>query len=173
MLRCRTYTALQVRGFKRFNDANLEYSLLFPSGWILRENSSRPGIYASDFQTADKLVVEVFTPVDDTTLAAAAVSRIVSPGDSAAGDSRLDTPSLKRVVQTGGDGVFGSEPLRLAFTSETITRSGYQVRRKHVASVTRARDGRAFVVAASARADLCDADKETQLRTIVDSFVLL
>ncbi len=106
-------------------------------------------------------------------LGAAAVARIVAPGDSAAGDSKLDAPRPSRVAASGGDGAAGGEPLRLAFTSSTTTRSGYDVRRKHVAAVTRARDGRAFLIAASARADLCDAAKEAQLRAIVDSFVLL
>jgi hypothetical protein len=166
----------QVSGFKRYQDAALEYTLLYPAGWVMRANSARPGVYGADFRSADKLVVEVFAfdaGGDTAALAAAAVARVVAPGDSAAGDSRLDAPAARRVALSGGDGAPGSPPLRLAFTSDTITRSGYNVRRKHLAAVTRSRDGRAFLISASARADLMDDAKLAQLTTIVDSFALL
>jgi hypothetical protein len=166
-----------VSGFKRYQDEALQYTLMYPAGWVMRANSARPGVYGSDFKTADKLVVEVFAfsgdDGDTAALAAAAVARVVAPGDSAAGDSRLDAPAPRRVTLSGGDGAPGSPPLRLVFNSETITRSGYNVRRKHLAAVTRSRDGRAFLISASSRADLLDDAKLAQLTTIVDSFALL
>lgn len=60
----------------------------------------------------------------------------------------------------------------LAFPSETITRSGYQVRRRHVA-VAATRRGSVYVLGCSARSDQYDAAKERLFQHVVDSFRLL
>ena len=63
--------------------------------------------------------------------------------------------------------------LYLAFPSETITRSGYQVRRKNVAVVAAGRRGAVYVLGASARSDQYDAAKGELLQHVVDSFRVL
>jgi hypothetical protein len=139
----------------------------------VQPNRTRPGVYASDFKTADKLVVEVLSILPDESLREVAIAAIISPGDSAAGDGRLDAPTPSRVVASGGSGEVGAPPLVLSVSSQTITRSGYSVKRKHLARAQRSRDGKLYVVAASARSDLMNAEKESLLRTLVDSFQLL
>lgn len=59
----------------------------------------------------------------------------------------------------------------ITFPSETITRSGYQIRRKNFA-VAAARRGQLYCLVASARGDQFSPDKEVTLRHIVDSFRL-
>jgi hypothetical protein len=59
----------------------------------------------------------------------------------------------------------------IAFPSETITRSGYQVRRKNLA-VAAARRGQVYVLGCSARSDQYDAAKDAVFQHVVDSFRL-
>lgn len=59
----------------------------------------------------------------------------------------------------------------LAFTSETLTRSGYQIKRKNVAVVAQRR-GTCYVLCASSRSDLWDAQKQVLLAHVVESFRL-
>ena len=63
------------------------------------------------------------------------------------------------------------EYLLLAFPSETVTRSGYQVRRKHLAVVA-CRRGTAYALDASARSDQWGPAKQALLQRVVDSFRL-
>lgn len=59
----------------------------------------------------------------------------------------------------------------VAFPSETITRSGYQVRRKNLA-VAASRRGSVYCLGCSARSDQYNADKEAIFEHIVTSFRL-
>ena len=59
----------------------------------------------------------------------------------------------------------------ITFPSETITRSGYQIRRKNFA-VAAARRGSLYCLVASARGDQYSPEKEQNLRHIIDSFRL-
>ena len=58
-------------------------------------------------------------------------SQVVPPG-LASGDSKLSAPSIRSVKSEVRE-VDGFQYTFIAFTSETTTRSGYDVRRKHVA----------------------------------------
>lgn len=57
------------------------------------------------------------------------------------------------------------------FPSETITRSGYQIRRKNFA-VAAAKDGRLYSLVASSRTDQFSPAKEKTLQRIIGSFRL-
>lgn len=57
----------------------------------------------------------------------------------------------------------------IAFPSETITRSGYQVRRKNLA-VAATRRGQVYVLGCSARSDQFDDAKRALFEHVVDSF---
>lgn len=57
------------------------------------------------------------------------------------------------------------------FPSETVTRSGYQIRRKNFA-VAAAKGGRVYSLVASARSDQYNAQKEQILQHIQGSFRL-
>ena len=59
----------------------------------------------------------------------------------------------------------------ITFPSETITRSGYQIRRKNFV-VAAARRGSLYCLVASARGDQYSPEKEQTLRHIIDSFRL-
>lgn len=178
-------------------------------GWVRRTNTLRQGIVISNFQTADKAVVEVF-PEDARTeadLVYAAVERVLYPGAEVGGNSKLELPPRDRIKsqQVVLDGQVWNacvgfrvwrkqrfqHPQRytyLAFTSDTLTRSGYQVglcawpspcsarisaqiRRKNLAVVATRRK-MCVVLCASARSDLYDAEKQVILSHIVESFRL-
>ena len=181
-----------ITGLQAYNgDEDDGFSFLYPRGWVLRANSQRPGVYAADFQTADKVVVEVLKAGAEV---ADVVAACVSPGSSDGGDSRLELPppqkvrcALLRVVAPAGAFLplesltFQSPPplraweeggLRLfAFPSETTTRSGYNVRRLHLAAlVGDARKNRSLAICASSRSDLWSTEKEALLARIIQSF---
>lgn len=90
--------------------------------FLFRRNSQRPGLYISDFQTADKAVVEELTLLEGESLVDVVVSAAVAPGVNASTD-RLALPPMKavkkeEVVLDGREYVF------LQFPSETVTNSG-------------------------------------------------
>ncbi len=58
----------------------------------------------------------------------------------------------------------------IAFPSETITRSGYAIKRKHFAVVAVNKRGVAYTASASARSDQYNDNKAEILRRIVASF---
>ena len=58
-----------------------------------------------------------------------------------------------------------------AFPSETLTRSGYNIRRKNL-GVVAARGGRAYVLGASARSDQASPEKLAVFSEVVQSFRL-
>lgn len=75
---------------------NTEYP---KQGWVRRTNTLRQGIVISNFQTADKCVVEVF-PEDaraKADLAYTAVQRVMYPGVEIGGNSKLELPPRDRV----------------------------------------------------------------------------
>lgn len=78
--------------------------------------------------------------------------------------------TLRRCAQWGW--LCAQKYTYITFPSETITRSGYQVKRKNYAVVA-ARRSRLYCLLASARTDQFSPDKEAMLRHIVDSFRLL
>ena len=84
-----------ITGLQAYNgDEDDGFSFLYPRGWVLRANSQRPGVYAADFQTADKVVVEVLKAGAEV---ADVVAACVSPGSSDGGDSRLELPPPQKV----------------------------------------------------------------------------
>jgi hypothetical protein len=63
---------------------------------VLRKNSQRPGIYISDFQTADKAVVEELTLLEGEDVVELVVAAAVAPGANASTD-RLSLPRMDAV----------------------------------------------------------------------------
>lgn len=63
---------------------------------MLRKNSQRPGLYISDFQTADKAVVEELTLLDGESLVDVVVAAAVAPGANM-GTDRLSLPRMEAV----------------------------------------------------------------------------
>jgi hypothetical protein len=59
----------------------------------------------------------------------------------------------------------------IQFPSETVTRSGYQIRRKNLA-VAATKKGKVYSLVASARSDQFNPTKEKVLQHIVQSFRL-
>ena len=53
-----------ISGQQQYQSPDLDYAFSYPNGWVMRRNSQRPGVVASDFQTADKVVVEVVSDRD-------------------------------------------------------------------------------------------------------------
>lgn len=188
-------------GFSTFDD--IDYAFAYPRGFVGRANTQRPGVIYSDFNTADKVSVEVFdassappgkppaldesatsaplpaNELPDESLEAwvmSVVNYVISPSTAAqAGDARLElVPNRKvrvRWIQT--DNAKRPYAYLMDFPSDTITRSGYNVRRRNFAiAVPSSEDGgrRTYALIASARSDQMDAKKEQMLRTCVASF---
>ncbi|GFR42267.1 hypothetical protein Agub_g3164 [Astrephomene gubernaculifera] len=216
-------------GFKTLDDFELDLTFEYPRSWVVRRNTLRPGLYISDFNTADKLSLEVFpwqqhpppgtppppqhqfgaqeaaaaaeltpaaalpaaalgtaaaTPLATATslssaavaagekdlLVQAAVAAAVAPGAVASGqpaDKLLLPPASS--IRSRTQLVDGQEYTYLQFASETLTRSGYQVRRRNFAVVA-VRRGTVYCLNASSRSDQFDADKEALLRHVIESF---
>lgn len=66
-------------------------------------------------------------------------------------------------------GVAGQRYTYIRFPSETVTRSGYQIRRKNFA-VAAAKGGTVYSLVASARSDQYNKAKEELLQRVVASF---
>ncbi|PSC74590.1 psbP chloroplastic isoform X1 [Micractinium conductrix] len=170
------------KGFRTYDELEDPFTFQYPQSWVGRRNTLRSGVYISDFNTADKLSVEVFqdpavaagSPPGSSTpqqLAEAAVLKLVNPAAQNAGDGKLDMPPASK-IKTEEREVDGRVYTFIAFPSETITRSGYQVRRKNLA-VAATRRGTAYVLGCSARSDQYDKGKEATFLAVVDSFRLL
>lgn len=159
------------KGYKLYDNGLDPYVFQYPKAWVSRKNSLRPGIVISDFNTADQLKVEEFPePPAGTSLAEAAVLKLINPAAEVGGDSRLELPAAKRIKMDQRE-IEGKVYTYLSFPSETTTRSGYQVRRKNRAVVA-CRRGTAYVLGCSARSDQFNAEKEETFQQIVDSFRL-
>jgi len=136
------------------------------------------------------VVVETFPESDidnigASTVVQAAVIKLINPANDNGGDSKLFLPPANRIkTETktfSSDNVNNSnnnnnstgsqEYTYVAFPSETITRSGYQIRRKNLA-VVGVKRGMVYVLGASARSDQWNKDKEEVLRHVVESFRL-
>lgn len=159
-------------GFRVFDDPEEPFTFDYPASWVRRKNTLRQGIIISDFNTADKMSLEVFPqPPAGASLAEAAVLKLINPAAEVGGNSRLELPPASRIRSEARE-LGGKAYTYLAFPSETITRSGYQVRRRHVA-VAATRRGSVYVLGCSARSDQYDAAKERLFQHVVDSFRLL
>eukprot|EP01024_Parvocaulis_polyphysoides_P020923 TRINITY_DN19869_c0_g1_i1.p1 TRINITY_DN19869_c0_g1~~TRINITY_DN19869_c0_g1_i1.p1 ORF type:complete len:293 (+),score=27.89 TRINITY_DN19869_c0_g1_i1:45-881(+) len=158
-------------GFKVYDDFDNDYVFEYPKAWVARANSLRDGIYVSNFQTADKATVDIFpvgqSDLEEDDLSEIVVQKIVSP-TSGQQDDKLNMPSRK-LIRTKTENLEQQEYLYLQFPSETITRSGYQVRRKNFAVATIKR-GKIYCLNASARTDQFNKEKEELLRHIIESF---
>jgi hypothetical protein len=173
--------------FKSFEDVDEGWYFEAPKSWVKRRNTLRSGVYIADFNTADKLSLETFQlpafasnagdegnvrdVLQQPAFVAAAVSALLYPGAEVGGDSRLELPPSNKIKSEMQD-VDGMPYLLLAFPSETITRSGYQVRRKNVA-IAAIRRNMAYCLGASARSDQWDPQKEALFQRIIDSFRLI
>lgn len=156
-------------GFRTLDDPEREFLLEYPASWVGRANRQRSGLAVSDYNSSDKLVVEVFPqPEQDDKLLPEVIQHLISPGQEIGGDSRLLLPSDKQVA-TESENIGGQEYLYMRFPSETITRSGYQIKRKHLA-VASTRNGIVYACGASARSDQYNKAKEELLSHIVESF---
>lgn len=156
-------------GFRTLDDPEKSYVLDFPKSWVGRANRQRQGLSVSDYNSSDKLVVEVFPePEQVDQLVPDILQHLISPGQEVGGDSRLIIPSNKNVV-TASEDVGGQTYLYMRFPSETITRSGYQIKRKHYAVAATVK-GTVYCCGASARSDQYDEAKEQLLSHVIESF---
>eukprot|EP01025_Chloroclados_australasicus_P066189 TRINITY_DN9071_c0_g2_i2.p1 TRINITY_DN9071_c0_g2~~TRINITY_DN9071_c0_g2_i2.p1 ORF type:complete len:296 (-),score=5.11 TRINITY_DN9071_c0_g2_i2:252-1109(-) len=154
-------------GFKLYDDFDNDYLFEYPKAWVARSNTLREGIYVSNFQTADKATVDIFPIRNDQDLTEQVVQMIVSPTSEQQSDT-LNMPS-KQLIKSKIGTIEKQDYIYLTFPSETITRSGYQVRRKNFAVATIKR-GKVYCFNASARSDQYNKEKAELLQHIVDSF---
>lgn len=131
------------------------------------------------------MVVETFPESDianvgGSTVVEAAVIKLINPANDNGGDSKLFLPPANRIKTetktfsnsyNNNSNNNSQEYTYLAFPSETITRSGYQIRRKNLA-VVGVKRGTVYVLGASARSDQWNKEKEEILRHVVASFRL-
>jgi hypothetical protein len=176
-------------GYKFYDEFDNDYTFEYPKSYVGRKNSLRSGLYLSDFNTTDKVVVETFPESDidnigGSTLVEAAVIKLINPANDNGGDSKLFLPPANRIKtetktfssdnvnnNNNSSGTGSKEYTYVAFPSETITRSGYQISRKNLA-VVGVKRGTVYVLGASARSDQWNKDKEEVLRHVVESFRL-
>ncbi|KIY95452.1 hypothetical protein MNEG_12511 [Monoraphidium neglectum] len=121
------------------------------------------------FETADKIAVEVLGIPEDGDLATAAVTAAVLPGGGRLTQDDLLTLPPKSDVKVTSLTLDGQEYTYLEFPSETITRSGYQIRRQNFA-VAAVKRGKLYTIAASARGDQYSEAKRQLLQHVVESF---
>ncbi|KAI8475652.1 MAG: hypothetical protein J3K34DRAFT_404001 [Monoraphidium minutum] len=158
-------------GYKLWDEFADEYTFEYPRAWVARPNSLRKGVYISDFQTADKVSVEVLDAPPDGDVAKAAVTAAVLPGGGRlTQDDLLTLPAMSQ-VDVSSETVDGQDITYLEFVSETITRSGYQIRRRNFAAGAVKR-GKLYIISASARSDQYNDAKRETLRRTVRSFRL-
>lgn len=175
------------KGYMLYDDLDQPWLFEYPVSWVTRRNRMRPGLYIADYQTADKLSVESLStdlPFNTAEFAMAVIQKLLFPTEEEiGGNSKLELPSPRSIrweVKKIEEGVENKaqELMYIAFTSTTTTRSGYDVKRKHlaVAGVSKRKgsgDGESLVycLGASARSDRWKQAEET-LQTIVQSFKL-
>lgn len=166
------------KGFREFDDFDEEYTFQYPSSWVRRKNTLRSGVYIADFQTADKLSVEVFPLPEGVSVAAdkdgfaqVVLERLLNPAREVGGNSRIELPRpglIKCQVKEQDDGI---PYAYIAFPSATTTRSGYDVRRKNVA-VAAVKRGVVYCLGTSSRSDQWNNEKAALLEQVVESFRL-
>ncbi|KAL6763552.1 hypothetical protein V8C86DRAFT_2491546 [Haematococcus lacustris] len=166
---------------KVYDEFENDWLLAYPRSWVARNNTLRSGFYVSNFQTADKATVEavplpagwaaISSEEQDMQIISLAVKAAVVPGSEAGqADDKLSLPSTKS-IKSEVKSIDGKRYIYLTFPSETLTRSGYNVRRRHwaVVAVSEARHV-AYTLSASAASAQYNKDKEALLRSIVESF---
>ncbi|KAF6266284.1 hypothetical protein COO60DRAFT_1474231 [Scenedesmus sp. NREL 46B-D3] len=131
--------------------------------WVSRRNSMRKGVYISDFQ-------ELELPEDGDIAAAAVAAAVLPGGRRLVQDDVLGLPA-QRLVQARTQQMDGQEMLYLEFPSETVTRSGYNIRRKNFAAAA-VKHGKLYTITASARSDQFNEEKKQLLQHIIGSFRL-
>jgi PsbP len=134
---------------------------------MCRPNSQRPGVYISDFQTADKATVEELKILDGESIIDLAISAAVAPGANMSTD-RLSLPPANAVKVEEVE-LDGKKYTYLQFPSETLTNSGYNIKRRNFA-VAATRGDQLYTLCASARSDQYNEAKAEILATIVQSF---
>eukprot|EP00192_Tetraselmis_astigmatica_P018775 CAMPEP_0117654350 /NCGR_PEP_ID=MMETSP0804-20121206/3697_1 /TAXON_ID=1074897 /ORGANISM="Tetraselmis astigmatica, Strain CCMP880" /LENGTH=261 /DNA_ID=CAMNT_0005460625 /DNA_START=28 /DNA_END=813 /DNA_ORIENTATION=- len=156
--------------FATYDEFEDDFTFEFPKKWVSRPNSMRKGVYVSDFNTADKVTVDVIPAPSESDLVTTAVATIVSPRKDQQ-DDRLEMPNPRMIKAQESEGPDGKRYLYLEFPSSTITRSGYSIKRRNFAAVAvEPSRGEAVVLNASARSDQFNDQKRDLLQRIVSSF---
>lgn len=160
-----------------YDNSDDDYVFAYPKGWVLRPNGQRPGVSAGNFRTADRVTVDIIDAkralpswpkvVPKEVSEAAALAAIAPDSNGYSGNGRQFLPSRIKVepVKYEGD---DREYYQIEFSSTTITRTGYDVRKGNIMAATLVA-GNLFVINASARSDTYDAI-EDQLRGARASF---
>eukprot|EP00892_Ulva_mutabilis_P005084 jgi/Ulvmu1/2948/UM149_0031.1 len=162
-------TVGNAKGFTPYDNFSSNYEFLYPKSWVARQNSQRPGVYIADFQTADKAVVEELSVPGDGDVISVVVAAAVAPGaGSTGGTDKLSLPPAKAIKVEEVE-LDGRRYTYLQFPSETITNSGYNIKRRNFA-VASVKNNKVYALVASARSDQYNVDKATLLTTIVQSF---
>lgn len=157
----------KTKGFQVYDDFQQDFTLEYPRSWVLRANTQRAGVYISDFQTADKAVVEVLpVPVAESELVMQVVATAVSPGSAPTDKLTLPSERSVKVEQVELD---GRRYTYLQFPSETLTNSGYYIKRRNFAVAACSGD-KLIALVTSARSDQFNNDKAEVLTYIVRSF---
>ncbi|CAG9464221.1 unnamed protein product [Pedinophyceae sp. YPF-701] len=161
------------KGLKAFDDFEEEYTFSYPRAWVARPNTLRGGITMSNFQTGDRASVEVVEGVprdaSDDVLIARAVRALITP-DGSNKTSNLVPPAPEKIKSETLD-LDGTHYVYMAFPSELVTSSGYNVRRKNLA-VAAVKRGRLYVLGVAIRSDQFDKDKAAMCQAMMESFRL-
>ena len=78
-------------GFATYESPDLDFAFAYPRGWKVLRNRNRRGVVVADFESTEKIVVEIFSrpPMGELIDAAAA-----SVGDAPPGSSAAETAAL-------------------------------------------------------------------------------
>ena len=185
-------------GLAEFDSPDLDYSFQYPRGWKVLRNRLRRGVIVSDFDAPagnPKVYVEVVSAPPANELEAPggdssesrksairrrAVDTLVAPVENDnSGDGKLEAPPMRLVKDlrfTSAPELVGIESTSspydyFTFSSETTTRSGYDVTRRHFAVAT-TKGGLVYVLSASATTDGFDETRARLFERIVASFVV-
>lgn len=183
-------------GLAEFDSPDLDYSFQYPRGWKVLRNRLRRGVIVSDFDAPagnPKVYVEVVSAPPagelETTggdsesrklaIRRRAVDALVAPVDNDnSGDGKLEAPPMRLVEDLRFSSApelvgFGSESPYdyFTFSSETTTRSGYDVTRRHFAVAT-TKGGLVYTLSASVTTDGFDETRARLFERIVASFVV-
>ena len=185
-------------GLAEFDSPDLDYSFQYPRGWKVLRNRLRRGVIVSDFDAPagnPKVYVEVVSAPPANELEAPggdssesrksairrrAVDALVAPVENDnSGDGKLEAPPMRLVKDlrfTSAPELVGYESASspydyFTFSSETTTRSGYDVTRRHFAAAT-TKGGSVYVLSASATTDGFDETRARLFERIVASFVV-
>lgn len=161
-------------GWRIIDEFELPYTFEVPSSWVARDNSLRPGIYVSDFQTADKASTEHFESRDWASrdeFIMESIRRLLLPSQASSGDSKLELPPLRSVKGIREIQIDGASYTYFTFLSTTTTRSGYDVQRAN-SCVVACKKGSCYVLGVSVRGDQNSKAKKADVQRIVEGFRL-